>query len=471
MSAHYRQPPVVPGYDVDSLIARGSSATVWAATSESGEGDLAIKVVPVSHAEDEECLALEVAALSSAGRRNDHVVEVLDVVAVTEPVPGVAIVMERLRHGTLARLVTIRGHLTPGEVVTVLTPVALALAELHDAAVVHGDLSAANIGFDATGRPIVLDLGVCTVLGTDREQVYGTPGFIAPEVIGGGPATPAADVYAIGALGWYALAGALPPIPAERIPLRELAPATPAALADAIEQALDPDPASRGTARDLATAVYATTSPAPIVPVAGDDPAVMLTHRVRELARAAEPEPVMSRRERHTELRSRARAVHVRMLTMFVAVVLLGAAGIAIAMAGRAPAPVAPALTRAPVDYTAIVQDLVDARAVAWTHGDPALLPNAFAEGSETLRSDESRIGEAVAGGHTYEGLEFAVATLEVLSESDETVRLRTRLETSEYAVRTGDESEQRPAATSRLVLTLVRAGEEWRIGEVAPAS
>ena len=52
MSAHYRQPPVVPGYDVDSLIARGSSATVWAATSASGEGDLAIKVVPVVNQAD-----------------------------------------------------------------------------------------------------------------------------------------------------------------------------------------------------------------------------------------------------------------------------------------------------------------------------------------------------------------------------------------------------------------------------------
>lgn len=477
--------PQVPGYQISSLIARGSSATVWAGRPASGGGDLAIKVVPISHAEDEERLAFELAALAAGGpgsRRSEHLIEVLDVVGVCDPAPGVAIVMERLRHGTLARLVTTRGHLTPGEVVTVLTPVALAIAELHDAATVHGDLSAGNIGFDGRGRPVVLDLGVCTVIGTPREHVYGTPGFIAPEVVAGGAPTPAADVYAMGALGWYALVGEPPAIPAERPALADLVSSVPPAMAEALERALHPDPGSRGDGRELATAVYASAQATPIEPVAGEDPALMLTHRVRELAREAEP--VVSRRARHTELRTRSRAVHLRVLTMLVTAVLLGVTGIWVASAGRGsgPSPVAPApaaktvepsavAVAPPLDYREVLQELVDARARAWVNGDSGLLQLTFAADSATLRSDESLIGEAVAGGHEYVGLTFSAADVSVLSETEDTTQVSATLETSGYAVHTGSAIEQRAPVTSQVVLTLVKASDGWRISEVEPAS
>lgn len=487
--------PQVPGYRIGALIARGGSASVWAATTSGGEDDLAVKVVPLGGEDDGERLCFELAALS-ATRTGEHLVEVRDVVAVTEPGPAVAIVMPRLHHGTLARLVGIRGHLTPGEVITVVTPVALALAELHDGAVVHGDLSAANVGFDELGRPVVLDLGVAGIIGSPRELVYGTPGFLAPEIVAGGPHTPAGDVYGLGALGWFALTGEPPEIPADRRPLRELLPDVPEQLAEALERALHPDPALRGDARSLATMAYGSGPAKPVQPVAGEDPALMLTHRVRGMAAVDERAPDETRSDRRAALRSRRRASHLRVLATLVVALLLGGGGLTVAHLSRGEsAPLAPATqprsqptavaveVSAPMDYRGLVQDLVDSRAAAWTSADPARLDDAFAPGSGLHASDAALITEAAAQGHTYADLAFAVEDLQVLTESADRLTIRATLTTSGYAVRTRTAAvtsvEERAGSSSQVVLTLARVDDgisspqfsedAWRILEVTP--
>lgn len=481
--------PHVPGYELADLIASGSSATVWAATPVGGAADLAVKVVPVAP-DSADRLSFELSALT-ATRGNDHLIEVREVVAIDSPEPAVAIVMPRLHHGSLARLVAIRGHLRPGEVITVLTPVALTVAQLHDEAVVHGDLSAANIGFDDLGRPVVLDLGLSSVIGTPREVVYGTPGFIAPEVLAGGASTPASDVYAIGALGWFALVGEPPALPADRQALLEVLPDVPVPMAEAIEKALHPHPGERGDGRELARAVYDAGTARPIQPVSGHDPAHMLTHRVRS---APDEQQQESRRGRREELRSRSRAAHQRVVASLAGALLLGLCGTVVAGQDRG-APMAPASDATPsaraaptpapeptahavetpgaVEFDGIVQDLVDARARAWNDADVAALPAVFAADSAQLARDAELITTAVDAGHTYAGLAFAVDDVTVLTESADRVTVRTTVQTSGYTVRTETaqhtDVEDRSAQSARVVLTLVRLGDGWRIAEVSP--
>ena len=125
------------------------------------------------------------------------------VVAVEACVPladgRVAVVMPHLLGGALDALVRARGHLSPGEVVTVLAPVASALGRLHDLGVVHGDVSPGNVLLDLDGRPVLGDLGLGHVVGDVSPGVWGTDGYVAPEVLLGGDPTPASDVYALGA--------------------------------------------------------------------------------------------------------------------------------------------------------------------------------------------------------------------------------------------------------------------------------
>lgn len=481
--------PVVPGYRIGRLIARGSSAAVWSATAVDADRDLAVKVIPVGAGDDGGRIAGELSALAVSRGGDDHLVTVLDVVPVSDPGPAVAIVMDRLRHGTLTRLVSTRGHLTPGEVVTVLTPVALTVAGLHDAAVVHGDLSPSNVGFDGRGRPVVLDLGVSMVVGTRREEIYGTPGFVAPEVVAGGAPTPSSDVYAMGALGWYALMGEPPPMPAERLSLAAATPPVPDTMCAALERALHPDPAERGDARDLATEVYASVTAVPIEPGEGTDEATMLTHRVRELARSRSgdgDEPARrTRRSRRAELRTRSRRAHLRILTSVVAALVIGAGGVAVASVGRgseppslAPkaslsttAPDAAGAAGAPLDHAAVVAGLVQARAQAWTARDPDALTACFTPQSAALASDAALLAHAGRAGHRYEGLGFAVSGVRLLAESQDRFRLEADIATSAYAVRTDavDTPVAREPTSTRVHLTVDLTDSGWRISEVDP--
>ena len=70
-----------------------------------------------------------------------------------------------------------RGHLRPGEVVTVLTPICEAVAHLHAAGGVHADISPSNITLTRIGSPVLLDLGAARVAGREPGAVHGTPGL------------------------------------------------------------------------------------------------------------------------------------------------------------------------------------------------------------------------------------------------------------------------------------------------------
>ncbi len=88
-----------------------------------------------------------------------------------------------------------------------LLPIAAAVATAHERGVVHGDLSPANILFDAAGRPVLADLGAARAAGELGEPVSATPGYVAPEVARGAPLTAAADLFSLGAVALHCLTG------------------------------------------------------------------------------------------------------------------------------------------------------------------------------------------------------------------------------------------------------------------------
>lgn len=128
----------------------------------------------------------------------------------------------------------------------VLAPSALrlldAVARIHAAGVVHGDLKPSNVLVCDDGRVVVLDLGLAAAAGDrfdeGRTSSGGTPGYIAPEVSIGGTSTSASDVYSCGALLFEALTGDLPGVSPDLSRLPEF-------VRTAVAPMLDRDPARR----------------------------------------------------------------------------------------------------------------------------------------------------------------------------------------------------------------------------------
>ncbi len=104
----------------------------------------------------------------------------------------------------------------------ILAQIADALEHIHRRGIVHGDVKADNImltieNADARGgarrRRIarLLDFGLARRPGGDaEEEISGSPHYLAPERAAGGPPSVAADVYALGVLGYLLLTGTLP---------------------------------------------------------------------------------------------------------------------------------------------------------------------------------------------------------------------------------------------------------------------
>ncbi|WP_460446919.1 serine/threonine-protein kinase, partial [Angustibacter aerolatus] len=241
------EPPAIPGYEVGSPLGAGAGGTVWRATPCSGGPALAAKLVRPGEAAGHELAALRAV-------RHPHVVGLRDVAVLDDG--RWALLLDLIDGGSLASVVRARGHLLEGEVVNVLSPLALALHDLHDVGVQHGDVAPGNVLLGLDGRPVLSDLGTVRLTGLRRPEVFGTAGYVDPVVLAGEAPGPASDVYGLGAMAWFALTGAPPPAPPLRRPLAELVPTVSPALLAVDERAVDADPARRPAPAELARALH-----------------------------------------------------------------------------------------------------------------------------------------------------------------------------------------------------------------------
>ncbi|XP_044375017.1 mitogen-activated protein kinase kinase kinase 18-like [Triticum aestivum] len=102
--------------------------------------------------------------------------------------------------GSLAEQVPSSGSLDERAVRGYAADVAAALAYLHGAGVVHGDVKARNVVIGADGRAKLADFGCAREAGADVPIIGGTPAFMAPEVARGEEQGPAADIWALGCM-------------------------------------------------------------------------------------------------------------------------------------------------------------------------------------------------------------------------------------------------------------------------------
>jgi serine/threonine-protein kinase len=192
--------------------------------------------------------------------------------------------MEHLEGVDLATLVDEVGALPPSRAVGFLRQACQALAEAHDAGVIHRDVKPDNLFVCRLGEEAdflkVLDFGIAKIEGAEEDAtvtragwVHGTPAYMSPEVCNGARADARSDVYSLGAVLYFLLTGT-PPFTAATAAAVMVAhvndvpdlPSTRAAVPPDVERvvmrALEKEPGDRfQSAREMDVALAACADP------------------------------------------------------------------------------------------------------------------------------------------------------------------------------------------------------------------
>jgi len=224
------------------MLGFGATGEVWAGRDEATGEAVALKRLRTGTGPGErERLRREATVL--AGFRHPHVVGLRGVLGTGE---GLVLVLDLAEEGSLTGLLAARGRLGAEEAVTLLAPVADALAAAHAAGIVHADVAPGNVLLGAGRHPLLADLGTARLVGDRAAEVHGTAGYLDPAVLAGGDPGPASDVYALGAVAVHALTGR--PVQDDEPDLGGVAPA----LAAVLRSATASEPDRRPTAGELA---------------------------------------------------------------------------------------------------------------------------------------------------------------------------------------------------------------------------
>ncbi|RZU75091.1 serine/threonine-protein kinase [Micromonospora kangleipakensis] len=355
-------------YVLRERIGLGGMSEVWRADDEVLHRSVAVKALATQLAADPQLRAtIQREARAAARLTHPNVTQVYDYGEATLPDGSVVpyLVMELVEGHNLADRLT-GGPLAWPEAVRVAGQVAAALAAAHRIGVVHRDVKPGNVMLTETGAK-VLDFGIATLAGPRHplagqtgELMMGTPAYFAPERMTPGPANPASDVYALGALLYRTLTGRAPlpvqtwedvlDVQARRPPVPPLrVPGLPADIAELTLACLSPDPGRRPTAAQLATRLGAgqpTDPPTAILPtVTRPEHPPTLIERTPAAVRPVPP-----------AVPQRPPARSNRLLGVLVAAgvaLLLGLVGMLVFTDGSGTPPVADRTTGAPVEELA----------------------------------------------------------------------------------------------------------------------
>ena len=209
-------PRLVAGrYRLSGVLGRGTMGTVWSAHDEVLGRPVAVKEVllPPGIPEAEADAVRERTmreARTIAALSHPNVVTLYDVAR-----EGAApfVVMELVASRSLAELL-LAGPLPPQQVIAVGAAVAAALQAAHAAGITHRDVKPGNVLVAHDGRIKLTDFGIARNPAdqtlTATGLMLGSPAYIAPEIASGGPVSPAADLWGLGATLFSAVEGRPP---------------------------------------------------------------------------------------------------------------------------------------------------------------------------------------------------------------------------------------------------------------------
>lgn len=258
-------------FRLESELGEGSFATAYLA-SQTGTDRLA--VVKIAHPHlvlgKHSKIIRRRAELEMRAASRVHHPNLVTVYLAGETSEGLpAIAMEFVPGNSLESVLETKGQLPVPTLESLGVQIASALAAIHEAGIVHRDLTPANVMATTTADGTnfkLLDFGVAKVVGSasDTQGAIGTPRYMAPEQAHNEP-VPASDMFSIGAILWWATTGrefmegrdsafgvlsAIARLDEAPDP-RSVAPNLAPAIAAAVRALLQPDPTMRPSARSF----------------------------------------------------------------------------------------------------------------------------------------------------------------------------------------------------------------------------
>jgi hypothetical protein len=359
-------------------IDTGRIGEIWEADDTLGGRRVAVKVLAQELAGDPWAVwTFRREARASAKLDHPNIIRVLDVV----DGEVVFLVVELLEGQTLTERLRRGGALPPLEAAQIAAAVADGLEVAHRVGIVHRDVRPSNVMLTAGGGVKVMDFGIAAAWEahtTTGQQLLATAAYAPPERIRGGRASPAGDLYSLGAVLYELLTGR-PPLLADTAeqlrraqleaaprPVRELVFWVPPEIAAACEAALAKDPARRpASAGALAAQLRAAAQ-------AAQASADEFLSRTTGPGRPAEPTrqpPAQQHQDLPSKPRRRSRTVTA---TAAVAVVLAAAVAAVVfwqtsGFRARPVSPPAVTVRQVPPDRAASITVLLRYRARVWT--------------------------------------------------------------------------------------------------------
>lgn len=242
-------------YRLQARIARGGTSTVYRALDSASGCQVAVKhlpghIEPLQRSFEREARLLRGLQHPGLPTLLDHFVEEDGLFLVTTLVEGVDLGRELSCRAAPFALPDVLGWADQALEV---------LEYLHgrQPPILHRDIKPHNLKLRADGRLVLLDFGLAREACAQTSLPGHTPSYAPPEQIRGEGTTPASDLYALGASLYDLLTGLRPPDALRRtlarlearpdplLPLHEVNPAVPPAIARAIHTALALAPEQR----------------------------------------------------------------------------------------------------------------------------------------------------------------------------------------------------------------------------------
>ncbi|GAB2561468.1 Stk1 family PASTA domain-containing Ser/Thr kinase [Gracilibacillus alcaliphilus] len=246
-------------YEIIKLIGGGGMANVYLGNDTILERQVAIKVLKLEYANDQEFITrFHREAQAATSLSHPNIVNIFDV---GEEDQIYYMVMEYVDGMTLKQYIQLHAPIEVEEVIDIMTQITSAIAHAHANELVHRDIKPQNILIDAYGQVKVTDFGIAVALSatalTQTNSVMGSVHYLSPEQARGGKANKKSDIYSLGIVLFELLTGKLPffgqspvsialkHLQSDTPSVRELNPRIPQSVENIVLKAMAKDPLHR----------------------------------------------------------------------------------------------------------------------------------------------------------------------------------------------------------------------------------